>query len=476
VVHCSLLSRCACNTAGFDATGSSASLYVAGPASNGALLFRTTVGNAPFYGDAEPPGVVVDADDVTYFTNTTGFGAVNVRGGLLWWKSCGAGLMAATTPALASFSGAAGLATTVLVVCTSSVGSTAYAVLTNSGNVQWAEAVSSTWVLAHPVVIPQAANTLFIICDDAGVVSALRASDGGKAWGAAPNLGSPVRSTPCFDGELLVTFTVGGSAAGVSIADGSVVWHEQVFPAGLGPSSACGVSHDAITGAVVAAAAGHSFAVVALSTASGARVCSVTTDADVTEGVAVANGTFLVSSQNSVTSFVVLGGTCLSLWTVPVEHPHRAAVDGAGIAYVSFAGGVVALDTAWLSPTRELWLQNATGEWWNPVAVGATGSVFGTTQQGSVAGVGATATMVDAHTRSAAMSAMANPGNAEALATLHFLCVVVNQSVAGFSAQGRVDLALQSALNHTCAVYSMVNAGLNPLGTCCALPPSSLWL
>ena len=91
--------------AGFDASGSSASAFVAGPASNGAFVWRLDKSQlvpvetdpSPFHEQSVP---VVDTHDTAYFANVTGFVAVAFNGTLLWTVACPQSTYAVTSPAL----------------------------------------------------------------------------------------------------------------------------------------------------------------------------------------------------------------------------------------------------------------------------------------------------------------------------------------------------------------------------------------
>jgi hypothetical protein len=472
--HACVWRLCECDQvafAGFDAAGASASQFVRGPSSNGALLWRftQTMDSVDATASADPspsheaPSPAVDSDDTSYIANSSGgLVAFAYNGSVRWTVPCPAFSYAVTSPALTDSS--------VFFLCSSPVATTGILASTATGAVLWKAVLVLGWVVASPVVGTMGDGTQYAVIasdHDAGTVMAFRLADGGKAWLNMPSLGSPIRSTPCFDGVHWYVFSIGGLAAAISGADGSQLWNATAFGAGLGPTGSCAVSHDGM----YVAAGGDDFTVRVLLAATGSVVCEYTTGGRVHAGLAATNSTFIVSStSNTVRGFAPIAELCVEAFVVSgLPDPMKPAVDGAGIAYVSHAGGLVAIDTDWLSSEsdRVLWVQNMTGEgYWTP-AIGAGGFIVAASRNGGVAAVGASAAFVTSHMRDAVMRASAVFGDPTSLAELLFLCSEVGVALSAFVSLNPgavVDAQVASAVNQSCAMYSVVLSGSDPSG------------
>jgi hypothetical protein len=470
----------------FDAGGAARAPSTAS-ALNGALIYRRELRGTdraalpPAPANLERPSAVVGLDDTAYVVNGSALLAVGHRGGApLWSYRCPPSQAALTSPALD------GGGATVVVVCTGALASSVAALSTATG------ALVPGWAAPVPIVAQAAASPiiirtggddgapaveLIIVADDGGHVRALVLANGADAWSVVPRLGSAVRGAPCFDGERLYAFSVGGAASAIS-PSGAVLWNSTAVTAGApGFSSSCATvaagahpSGSGIAPALVVAGA-HDFLLHAMHADDGTPYCHFATGGAVTQGVSVVNRTALAPSADGFVHAVALDLACGALFKVPLRAASRVAIGGDMLAVVGHSDGVSAFDARPLHLGAVRWELSATEDPADAPAIGPHGNVYAGTRSGALLSVGVTAAFVAAHTQDATMAASANVSDPDARAELDFLCTHLTAMLASDtserlpSKQSKAAAnATAAALNQSCATLASVAARRPPWG------------
>lgn len=284
-----------------------------------------------------------------------------------------------------------------------------------------------------------------------------------SAWESGPATldgavyGSPLLTTdtsspkPSSSGTMLVVATTAGSVYTFTPSNGVAVAHSLVATGPIVSTPAASSDGSLLF------VASMDFKVHVLDSHALKEACAYSTAYMVTSSPAVdAQGNVYVASEDNFLH-AFNGPTCTGLWKQPMFGGSTPALDGTGALFVGAGLNFTAWETSSGSP---LWHFDTTGETFYSPSIGPNGTVYVTTEQGSLYSLGLTYTSAIFHYRRGMGLATVNCTSPEAREELQFVC----RQEPFFGDGGGGDANLTAVVRHACTVLRYLQDGLDPYG------------